>query len=96
MGIKLLLAKPADDKEGAKVFVQLFSDTDLVSRHTLKLHQDDRGYWHPELDISVNLCPNKDIQNMRCELAARLEITAKLLRSEEAGQIKIMTDMVSK
>ena len=96
MGIKLLLAKPADDREGARVFVQLFNDANDSHRHTLKLYQDSFGCWNPLLDLSVDGIENKNIQNVRCDLATRLETLAQLLRSEEAGQIKIMTDMVSK
>jgi len=94
VAIKLLFAQPAEGREGAKVFVSLFECAANV--HKLKLHQDDKGAWWPELAVNFGGCADMDIQQVRVNLAARLAEIQQLLQSEEAGNIKVMTDMVSK
>lgn len=93
MSIKLTLAKSAEGREGAKVSFGLGTDKII---HELKLHQDDKGEWWPELKIDFSFCNDKGIDQLLSRLSARLEEVQRILSSKEMDKIVIAAEMVSK
>ena len=94
MPVKLLLAKPADGKEGPKVFVQFWLNSDPQNQHTLKLHQSSTGEWYPELDISLKM-NNKDIQQLRESVVSALCDAAAIIESGDFDKLKDIAELVS-
>jgi len=98
MPIKMISAERGerDGRSGAHAAFTLISNNNPAARHNLKLHMDDKGTWWPEIKVNMTNCQNKDVQQIRVLLAATLQELAGVLQSEEAGNIKVITDMVSK
>ena len=92
--IKLMKAIAAEvGKELAKAEF-LLRHSHCPDTHTLILHQDLDGVWHPELKIRLTACANKDLQQVRVLISATLGELQEIISSEEAGCLKTTTDML--
>ena len=54
------MAKPQDNKDGAKVSISFWYEDTPTQRHKLTLHEDVNGIWHPELDLCIHQCGARD------------------------------------
>lgn len=95
MPIKLLLAKPADYKDLAKVSIDIWNEKKPNTHHTLNLHQNRGGAWHPELKLSLGNCADNDIGKVRALISETLAEIMEVLMSAESNQIKMIADMLS-
>lgn len=93
MTMKLLLAKPAEGREGAKITLKFWEAP--TNPHTLKLHQDDKGVWWPALEVFVNGCQSKDVQQVRVRIAEVLRNAADVLQSTDFKDLPAIASMVS-
>lgn len=93
MTMRLQLAKPADNREGAKVFVEFY--TDPACKHVLKLHQDTEGTWWPELDVNVSF-GHEDILLVLDEIIENLKEVQQLIQSDDFKGLPALAKMVSK
>jgi len=81
MSMKLLLAKPADGVEGAKLFFE-FSAGNTSNKHQLKFHQDNSGYWHPEVKIDLGELKYADLDSLVGEIATILGSASQVIRTQ--------------
>jgi len=80
MSMKLLLAKPADGAEGAKLFFEFSGGGSF--KHQLKFHQDSAGYWYPELRVNFGGLKDTDLDELVGEIAAVLGLAAQTIRTQ--------------
>jgi len=94
MPMRLKLAKPAEGNDGAKVFVDLISHSNKF-QHNLKLHQDAKGKWWPELAVDLTGCSSTDIQSVRVAIVEALTETTQLISSSDCESLKDIAGLVS-
>ena len=96
MSVKVVSAERGKVDGGAQVSLVLVSPEHPSAEHILELHMDKLGVWWPVVKLSTKDCQHKDIQQLRVLIAATLQELAGVVQSAEAGNIKVITDMISK
>jgi len=94
MPIKLVKATSKEDKDLPKISINFWAGAGEAGTHNLRIHQDSKGVWWPELNVSTHNCESSNIGNLRATLAAALDEAADLIRSSDLNMLKSLADLV--